>query len=594
MAAGTRTVKIKFDGSTRGLDRAASRGRRAMAKLGRGIATVAKGIAIGAAAAVVGIGLAIAGGVKSLMRIEKIGAQTNAVIKSTGGAANVTRKQIDALAGSLEAMSGVEAETITEGQNLLLTFTNIQNRVGKGNDIFDRATRVMTDMSVALGQDMKSSSIQLGKALNDPIKGVTALQRVGVSFTAKQKAMIKKLVESGDVLGAQKIILAELNKEFGGSAKALGETMPGKIARFKHALGTLQEEIAGALMPALTGLTDWAVETGIPALEKLGKTITTKIKGAAKDLFGDMSWADTFENLREIWDRWVADFKELKEAADPLIEAFKEWAGPIIRDGINDLRDAWADMQEALKDPQVRAGLKSLAIVLGVIVVAAVALMIASFRGAAWIVKNVLVPVFKLLAKVAAVQMNFVLNTIELFLTVLRSVIDIAAKIPGPHQAAMRKMSAAIGGAIDKVKGLRDAINGVPTSKKVNIRFTNRQQFLAHIREMRKALRGLTNQGVRVSGVTGRGGFSERAHGGPVAAGRSYLVGERGPELLTMGGASGHITPNHQLAAGGPDEFVAEATIDLGEGISRVVEIKFRRKFRELKRGALAGAGALA
>jgi phage-related minor tail protein len=65
----------------------------------------------------------------------------------------------------------------------------------------------MTDMSVALGTDASGSAIQLGKALNDPIKGVAALQKVGVSFTESQKEQIKTLVETGDTLGAQKIIL---------------------------------------------------------------------------------------------------------------------------------------------------------------------------------------------------------------------------------------------------------------------------------------------------------------------------------------------------------------------------------------------------
>src|SRR5262245_66611796 len=81
-------------------------------------------------------------------------------------------------------------------------------------------------MSAALGQDGKASAIQLGKALNDPIKGVTALQRVGVSFTKSQKNQIKALVESGNTLGAQKVILRELGKEFGGAAKAATDPTP--------------------------------------------------------------------------------------------------------------------------------------------------------------------------------------------------------------------------------------------------------------------------------------------------------------------------------------------------------------------------------
>ena len=48
--------------------------------------------------------------------------------------------------------------------------------------------------------------------------------------------------------------------------------------------------------------------------------------------------------------------------------------------------------------------------------------------------------------------------------------------------------------------------------------------------------------------LPGIGGFF-RAEGGPVSRGRSYIVGERGPELFTPG-SSGMITPNHQLGGG--------------------------------------------
>ena len=51
-----------------------------------------------------------------------------------------------------------------------------------------------------------------------------------------------------------------------------------------------------------------------------------------------------------------------------------------------------------------------------------------------------------------------------------------------------------------------------------------------------------------LGGLPGIGGFF-RAEGGPVSRGRSYIVGERGPELFTPG-SSGMITPNHQLGGG--------------------------------------------
>jgi len=149
---------------------------------------------------------------------DKIAKQTDAVLKSTGGSANETAAQVSALADALSAKTGIDDETIQSGENLLLTFTNIRNEVGKGNDIFNQATIATNDMSAALGQDLKSSSIQLGKALNDPIKGITALRRVGVAFTDQQIKQITAMQKSGNLIGAQKIILGELTKEFGGSA----------------------------------------------------------------------------------------------------------------------------------------------------------------------------------------------------------------------------------------------------------------------------------------------------------------------------------------------------------------------------------------
>jgi hypothetical protein len=120
-------------------------------------------------------------------------------------------------------------------------------------------------MSVALGQDMKSSAIQLGKALNDPIKGVTALQRVGVSFTASQKDQIKTLVESGRTLDAQKIILGELTKEFGGSAEAAATPLD----KLKVHIGNLAEEAGSFLIPAVDKVVTFFDDHLLPAASNI-------------------------------------------------------------------------------------------------------------------------------------------------------------------------------------------------------------------------------------------------------------------------------------------------------------------------------------
>jgi len=59
--------------------------------------------------------------------------------------------------------------------------------------------------------------------------------------------------------------------------------------------------------------------------------------------------------------------------------------------------------------------------------------------------------------------------------------------------------------------------------------------------------------GLNFSQMIGQAGLSfsipGRANGGPVSAGGTYLVGERGPELLTMGARSGYVTPNGGMGA---------------------------------------------
>jgi hypothetical protein len=223
------------------------------AKLQGSIGSLGRNFAI-AGAAIAGAGAIIAKNAQSLARIERINAQTAQTITSMGNASNISAKEVESLAGSLEALTATEAETIQEGANLLLTFRNIANQAGAGNDIFTQTTAIMVDMGRALNEGASASAIRLGKALNDPIRGITALRKVGVGFTEDQEAQIKALQESGDLMGAQKVILAELQSQFGGSGAAYAKTFSGQLELMGHELGTIGEEATMAVMPALQGM----------------------------------------------------------------------------------------------------------------------------------------------------------------------------------------------------------------------------------------------------------------------------------------------------------------------------------------------------
>ena len=186
---------------------------------------------------------------------ERVDAQLSAVLASTGGAAGMARDELDSLATSLSRVSVFDDEAIKSSEALLLTFTKV------GSETFPEATQAILDMSTALGTDLNSATLQVGKALNDPIKGITALSRAGVSFTAEQKQMIETLVASGDTLAAQKIILGELSKEFGGSALAAANTYEGQIKQLKNEVANLAETFGSKLIPVLSdvagGMTDF-------------------------------------------------------------------------------------------------------------------------------------------------------------------------------------------------------------------------------------------------------------------------------------------------------------------------------------------------
>lgn len=284
---------LAVDRASKVLDSVGDKASKLGAGFGKLGQAAAYGAGVAATAGLAALSAAMVGGVKDAVAYQTLSAKTAQVIASTGNAAKVSVKGLQDYAGQLESMSGIDEETILNGENVLLTFTNVQNRVGKGNDIFNQATLAATNMSAALGQDMQSSVIQLGKALNDPIKGVTALSKVGVSFTAEQKAQIKTLVASGKTMDAQKVILGELNKEFGGAAEAAGSGFAGSLARAQDAVGDAFRAVGTLLLPVITKLADAFADNVGPAIQSTVAFIGN-IADSFQYLFGQATNANDF------------------------------------------------------------------------------------------------------------------------------------------------------------------------------------------------------------------------------------------------------------------------------------------------------------
>jgi len=226
-----------------------------------------KSLAIGAAAGGAAAVTFGAGAIKAAEEAEQVQKRVGAIIKATGGSAGVTAKQIDKFASTQQGLVGVDDEVLKKSYGILLTFKNVRNEAGKGNDIFNRTAKSLADLSAAGFGSTDSAAKAMGKALQDPVKGITALSRAGVTFTQAQKDQIKGFVESGDLLSAQKVILGEVEGQVGGTAAA-GVTASEKM---KIAFGELQEKIGKKLLPVFEKVSDWIMKKGLKAVEKFFK-----------------------------------------------------------------------------------------------------------------------------------------------------------------------------------------------------------------------------------------------------------------------------------------------------------------------------------
>lgn len=503
--------------------------------VGGKVLDVAKAAAVGlaaAGAASVAFGLS---SVKAFNESQDAIAQTNAVLKSTAGVAGVTAEQVDKLSKSLQAQTKYSDEEVRSAENMLLTFTSI------GKDIFPQATKTVLDMSTALGQDLKSSSIQLGKALQDPIRGVTALRRVGVNFSEKQQDVIKSLVETGKTAEAQKLILKELNTEFGGSAEAAGKTFSGSLAKLKNQLNDIQETIGKVIVDGLTPLTgkiaeflskiDWdkAIEKAKQGLK--GFVEALKGNGVTSDGFvGKMEKVGA--SLRDFYDKAkqvagvVAEYLEPKFTA--LWHTLDEKVFPT-------LKRLWKEVIE----PLIPVIGETLVGAFGALLDAVNALLNIADGIVNWMLDN----------KTATLGLAAAFGTLALAMNLSNIVTAFQASMAAV-QASIAATQAtiasptvmggiAVAGALADLALVKEALNDIKRAASDVQDAANAAANLAPEAQMRQLqrqaaearARGDTAAAKRYSNAIAALGGG-RAGGGPVQAGIPYLVGEKGPEIV--------------------------------------------------------------
>jgi hypothetical protein len=261
IAAQTASAIRDIDGVTKALQNQATGTEKAQAAV--------KSMAVPAGIAFAAVS---AGGLKAAAAAEEAAAESaklNQVFQSMGYAD--LADDAEAYAEALSKQIGVDDEVIKSAQTKLATF----DQIAKSADLMGQATTMAADMAAAGFGTMDSASVMLGKALQDPVKGMTALGKVGVTFTEQQKAQIKAMVEAGDVAGAQGMIMEALGTQVGGVAEASAKGSD----KLKTSFGEIEESVGAALLPALEALmgplqsfADWAADNG-EVIAAIGVTI---------------------------------------------------------------------------------------------------------------------------------------------------------------------------------------------------------------------------------------------------------------------------------------------------------------------------------
>lgn len=228
----------------------------------------------------------------------------NATLQATGATAWTSSKQLQEMASSLQKITNYGDETIIQMQSVLLGFKNIKG------DTFDDATKAILDMATVMKMDLSSAAQAVGKALDDPINGITSLQRQGFRFSEAQKDVIQALIDTGDMAGAQKIILDELNTTYGGAAEAAVTAS----AQIKNAWGDLQEGVGSFL----TGFADSkAAQKVVSGIMFIADAFATFHENVAflqdTDTKGEEAFSKYYNGLKDIEDKIRA--AEIRTAA---------------------------------------------------------------------------------------------------------------------------------------------------------------------------------------------------------------------------------------------------------------------------------------
>lgn len=253
-----------------------------------------------------------------------------------GGQVNQVTDRLVAYADSQELLVGVESEVIQATQAKLLTFKELAGTADVAGGAFDRATQAAIDLAASGFGTAEGNAVQLGKALNDPIKGIAALTKSGITFTDAEKEKIRVMTESGDILGAQNMVLAAIEAQVGGVAAAtanMSTVMALAFDSVKDSVGIALlpafQEVGGAIVPL--------IQTYLPKItEWLDTYLAPAAMNAAEAISGLLGRLTEGESIGDIFASMFASIGEfftnggIQSALDSMVEMRQQFIQAIL------------------------------------------------------------------------------------------------------------------------------------------------------------------------------------------------------------------------------------------------------------------------
>jgi hypothetical protein len=550
--------------------------------------------------AVVALGeLAEAGGEAELVQ-----ARFNSLVDSSN-LSGFKDEMID-FATALAKVTRFEDENILEAQALLATYTEI------GEEAFPTVLEATLDLAEFMKTDATSAAQSLGRAFSDIEGGSLSLLKRSRLLTAEQVEMAEKMAESGDVAGAQALVIEALDQKIGGLAETMGDTFEGQKTIFMNALNDIKEELGTQLLPVLTPIVERFTELAtkyapmlseaferyvIPVVEKSAEVFEGLLdaldEGRIVEFFEGVDWkgavksmldniADAFRGTGAEWaqvtNQLIVKFDDAIDwsvLGPAMVEGFQVEVIPFLRDYFSNLD--WKDVFFAVSPldefGELFSGFDWATIInnmmtnLSRAITGKISLVrnafVSSFNEIVAGVMGVLAPFPAMVIAQIITWVSPIYNALSLIVKAFFNSFQLAAQ---QAIAALEGMKQAVFNAVKNfIAYIRSAITDLSISIKVNIpNFAALAEKIADGMAMVNAALngGGTKGGKSTGGGSGQKTGSGRAAGGPVTAGRTYLVGEQGMELFTPN-QSGTITPNNKLG-GGDLTFVYAPQMSLG------------------------------